>query len=33
MIFLSLISAHLLGDFILQPDSWVADKERHRLKS
>ncbi|MBB6369915.1 hypothetical protein HNP36_000968 [Chryseobacterium shigense] len=25
--------AHLLGDFILQPNSWVADKERRKLKS
>jgi len=33
MIFIKLILAHLLGDFILQPDSWVADKERRKLKS
>ena len=33
MIFTKLILAHLFGDFILQPDSWVADKERHKLKS
>ncbi|CAM3027168.1 DUF3307 domain-containing protein [Chryseobacterium flavum] len=33
MIFIQLILAHLLGDFILQPDSWVADKENRRLKS
>ena len=33
MIFLALILAHLFGDFILQPSSWVADKERNRLKS
>ncbi|MDR6486673.1 hypothetical protein J2799_001158 [Chryseobacterium vietnamense] len=25
--------AHLLGDFILQPNSWVADKENYKLKS
>ena len=25
--------AHLLGDFILQPNSWVADKENKKLKS
>ncbi|CAH0202738.1 hypothetical protein SRABI04_02022 [Chryseobacterium sp. Bi04] len=25
--------AHLLGDFVLQPDSWVADKENYKLKS
>lgn len=33
MIFTKLILAHLLGDFILQPNSWVADKENRRLKS
>ncbi|QDP86357.1 DUF3307 domain-containing protein [Chryseobacterium sp. SNU WT5] len=30
MIFTSLILAHLLGDFILQPNSWVADKEKKK---
>ncbi|SIQ81968.1 Protein of unknown function [Chryseobacterium sp. RU37D] len=25
--------AHLLGDFILQPNSWVAEKESKKLKS
>ncbi|MDQ1803467.1 DUF3307 domain-containing protein [Chryseobacterium sp. PTM-20240506] len=33
MIFTKLILAHLLGDFILQPNSWVADKENRKLKS
>lgn len=33
MIFLKLILAHLLGDFIFQPDSWVADKEKRKAKS
>ncbi|WBV57394.1 DUF3307 domain-containing protein [Chryseobacterium daecheongense] len=33
MIFTKLILAHLLGDFILQPNSWVADKENSKLKS
>lgn len=33
MIFTKLILAHLLGDFVLQPDSWVADKESRKLKS
>lgn len=33
MIFTKLILAHIIGDFILQPNSWVADKERNRLKS
>ena len=33
MIFIKLILAHLLGDFILQPNSWVADKERNTFMS
>ncbi|WP_262147272.1 DUF3307 domain-containing protein [Chryseobacterium foetidum] len=33
MIFIQLILAHLLGDFLLQPNSWVADKENRKLKS
>jgi len=33
MIFVQLILAHLLGDFILQPNSWVAEKESKKLKS
>ncbi|MFC5872614.1 Protein of unknown function [Chryseobacterium arachidis] len=33
MIFTKLILAHLLGDFILQPNSWVAEKESKKLKS
>jgi hypothetical protein len=33
MIFIKLILAHLLGDFVLQPNSWVADKENRKLKS
>ena len=33
MIFIPLILAHLLGDFLLQPNSWVADKERKKLNS
>jgi hypothetical protein len=33
MIFIKLILAHLFGDFVLQPDSWVADKENRKLKS
>ncbi|WP_310000206.1 MULTISPECIES: DUF3307 domain-containing protein [Chryseobacterium] len=32
MIFTQLILAHLLGDFILQPNSWVADREHRKLK-
>ena len=33
MIFFNLILAHLLGDFILQPNSWVADKEKKKGRS
>lgn len=33
MIFLSLLLAHLFGDFILQPSTWVANKEKRKLKS
>lgn len=33
MIFIPLILAHLLGDFILQPNSWVADKEKKKGNS
>lgn len=28
-----LILAHLIGDFVLQPDSWVADKQKLKIKS
>jgi magnesium-transporting ATPase (P-type) len=30
---LKLLLAHLLGDFFLQPDSWVLDKEKKKYKS
>ena len=33
MIFIPLILAHLLGDFLLQPNSWVADKESKKTSS
>ena len=33
MIFVPLILAHLLGDFLLQPNSWVAAKEKKKLGS
>lgn len=33
MLFIKLILAHLLGDFIFQPNSWVADKEKEKAKS
>lgn len=33
MIFIKLLLAHLLGDFLLQPNSWVADKEQRKHRS
>ncbi len=30
---LKLLLAHILGDFFLQPNSWVAEKEKNKLKS
>ena len=33
IIFIKLLLAHLLGDFLLQPHSWVQEKENKRLKS
>lgn len=33
IIFVKLLLAHLLGDFILQPTSWVLDKESKKQKS
>lgn len=33
ILFLSLILAHFVGDFLLQPSSWVRDKQRRKVKS
>lgn len=33
IIFVKLLLAHLLGDFMLQPTSWVLDKENKKHKS
>lgn len=33
ILFLKLLLAHLLGDFFLQSNKWVAEKEMHRHKS
>ncbi|WP_428231716.1 DUF3307 domain-containing protein [Flavobacterium sp.] len=33
ILFIKLLLAHLLGDFIWQPKSWVADKETRKHKS
>lgn len=33
VIFLKLLVAHLLGDFLFQPRSWVKEKEIYKIKS
>lgn len=33
MILIKLLLAHLIGDFFLQPTSWVKEKEKKKLKS
>jgi hypothetical protein len=33
IVFVKLLLAHLLGDFLLQPTSWVLDKEQKKHKS
>lgn len=33
ILLIKLLLAHLIGDFLLQPTSWVIDKENKRLKS
>ncbi len=33
VLLLKLILAHLIGDFFLQPQQWVKDKEKNQLKS
>lgn len=33
ILFLKLFLAHLVGDFCIQPDSWVRDKEARKIKS
>ncbi|WP_298220961.1 DUF3307 domain-containing protein [Flavobacterium sp.] len=33
MLFVKLLLAHLLGDFLLQPTAWVKDKEKQQYKS
>lgn len=33
IIFIKLLLAHLIGDFVLQPNSWVADKTVRKHKS
>lgn len=33
LLFLKFLLAHILGDFVLQPESWVKDKEKNKIKS
>ncbi|WP_338410334.1 DUF3307 domain-containing protein [uncultured Flavobacterium sp.] len=33
LLFTKLLLAHLIGDFILQPNKWVSDKEKKKEKS
>jgi hypothetical protein len=33
LVILKLLLAHLIGDFFLQPQKWVKDKEKKKLKS
>lgn len=33
ILFVKLVLAHLIGDFILQPNSWVENKEKNKEKS
>ena len=33
ILFLKIFLAHLIGDFLMQPNSWVQHKETHRVKS
>jgi hypothetical protein len=33
ILLLKLLLAHMIGDFLLQPKSWVADKEKHKIRS
>jgi len=30
---LKLILAHIIGDFLFQPDSWITDKKKNKIKS
>jgi protein-S-isoprenylcysteine O-methyltransferase Ste14 len=32
-LFLKLLLAHILGDFVFQPEKWVKDKEENKVKS
>jgi len=30
---IKLVLAHIIGDFLLQPDSWITDKKKNKVKS
>jgi len=32
-LFLKILLAHILGDFVFQPERWVKDKEKNKVKS
>ena len=32
-LFLKFLLAHILGDFVFQPEKWVKDKEENKVKS
>ncbi|WP_405566688.1 DUF3307 domain-containing protein [Polaribacter sp. Asnod6-C07] len=33
LLFLKFLLAHILGDFVFQPEKWVTDKEKKKVKS
>ena len=33
ILFLKLLLAHILGDFVFQPEKWVKNKEEKKVKS
>lgn len=33
LLFLKFLLAHILGDFVFQPEKWVKDKEENKIKS
>ncbi|MGB1309494.1 MAG: DUF3307 domain-containing protein, partial [Oceanihabitans sp.] len=33
ILLIKLLLAHIIGDFFLQPEKWVIDKEAKKLKS
>jgi len=33
ILFIKLLLSHILGDFVLQPDKWIKDKEKNKIRS